>query len=612
MSDKPYDKGQVLKRLLDSAKTSREDWLKTGQEISRYGYSKDHEFEYTDFKGELFFKATVAKTAEYIETVGPALYQNNPDRRVTTAQWAPPEAHARNSLIQDLLNYTPKETDLSGHSRRCINDAITHGVGVAWTGYNPRKKIIQTVYDSVENLVLDPDAKCLEELNWGGRKRNKPKWWLLDRYKDIPGAKEALAAVKASKHDGGTTETVEFYELYFRVGLHHFCDGQAVERIQGEDGTAYPATTDAPKKYIVTDEGKIIAEMEWEAPLFLDDRWPFEILTFRDKPKTVWSASPLEPGLGFQKALNWIYSLYISKARFTTRTLLGLAKINGQSLDAEQIQKAIKGSQLEVIEFEMNGENVKLADLIQQFNFQTGVEEFERFVSIVERAFERATGLTELIATGETQRQLRSAAEAGLKDRNSRTRFDDMRVRVESWATQVARKEALMSRFLMTPEDIGGIFGEQAAQVWGALVPPMNLQAQALQATAQQMGMVDPAQQQAYIEQNLQDGVVYEQWLLETDFTIEAGSTRRQDIAQQQDAASEFVNQSFPALMQAGLIVPALAGMKAWGKINNMPQEFQDALEMGMQMAMAPPPMPMPGRGPMQPPQAAPSAPTGP
>jgi hypothetical protein len=603
VSDKPYDKGQVIKKLIEAAKKEREDWLKTGEEISKYAYSKDHDFEYADFRGDLFFKATVAKTAEYIETVGPALYQNNPDRRVSTADWAPPESHARNALIQDLLNYTPRETDLSGHSRRSINDAITHGVGVAWTGYNPRKKLIQSVYDSVENLLLDPDAKCLEELNWGGRKRTKPKWWLLDKY---PDAKDLIAGLRDETGGSGTSKQVDFYELYFRVGLHHFCDGQAVDKVKGPDGTDYPATSDAPKKYIVTGDGKLIAELDWEAPLFLDDKWPFEILTFRDKPKTVWSASPLETGLGFQKALNWIYSLYISKARFTTRTLLGLAKIRGEGLDAEQVRKAIQGTQLEVIEFEISGENVKLADFIQQFNFQTGVDEFERFVAIIERAFERATGLTELIATGQTQHQERSAAESQIKDRNSRTRFDDMRVRVESWATQLARKEAQMARFLMTPEDIAGIFGQQAGMVWGALVPPMNVQADALQQTAQRMGMTDPMQQQQYVQQNLQQGVVYQQWLLESDFTIEAGSTARRDIGQQQDSASEAMNQAVPALMQCGMIVPALTIMKAWAKINNMPEDVLSALNAGIQQATMPPPPPgmPPGVGPMQPPIA--------
>jgi hypothetical protein len=389
--------------------------------------------------------------------------------------------------------------------------------------------------------------------------------------------------------------------LYFRVGLHHFNkNGDPVDSMD-QDGKSIPVVSDAPKKYIVSEDGKLIAEMEWEAPLFMDDRWPFEILSFRNRPGTVWAPSPLETGLGFQKALNWIYSLYISKARFTTRSLFAVAKVNGQGLDAESIRQAIKGSPLEVLEIDINGENLKLGDFLQQLNFELGIEEMEKLVNMLERAFERQTGLTALVSMGETGHQFRSAQEAELKDRNSRTRFDDMRTRVEDWATKIARKEALMSRFLMTADDIAMIFGPGSAQVWGQLVPPMQMQAQSLGQAAQQMGMTDPVAIDGYIQQNLQEGVVFEQWLLESDFTIEAGSTRRRDISQMQDASKDFLNQSFPALMQAGLIVPALQGMAAWAKINNLPEEFIDSIEKAVQQASMPPPMPM-GAPPMAPP----------
>lgn len=611
--DDRAEKGKILKRLIESAKKSRSDWLEVGKEIAQYAYSKDHDFQYSDFKGDLFFKATVGKTAEYIETVGPALYQQNPDRRVKTAEWALPEAHMRNEIVQNLLNYTPSECDLSNHTRRVVDDAITFGVGVAWTGWNPRKRVVQTVYDSVENLILDPDAKYMEELNWGGRKRVKPKWWLLDRFQGDADATNALAEIKSDDSTDSGSKSVTFYEMYFRVGLHHFKNGEAVDTIDN-DGKPVPVISDSPKKFIVTEDGKLIKELEWEAPLFMDDRWPFEILSFRNRPGTVWAPSPLETGLGFQKALNWVYSLYISKARFTTRSLFAVAKINGQGLDAESLRQAIKGSPLEVLEIEVAGETTKLADYIQQLDFKLGIEEFQGLAEMLESAFERQTGLTALIAVGETGHQFRSAQEATLKDRNSRTRFDDMRSRVEDWSTKIARKEALMARFLMTADDIGNIFGPASAQVWGQLVPPMQVQGQALQKTAQMMGMTDPMEIDSYVTQNMQQGVVFEQWLLESDFSIEAGTTRRQDISQMQDASKDFMNQAFPALMQSGMIVPALSGMAAWAKLNNLPDEFIDAIKGAVQQAQMPPPMPMgpPGPPPGAPPGPPPPGPHGP
>jgi hypothetical protein len=576
-------KARTLLEMIESAKKARESFIDTGREIAEFAYAKEHTklHEAIGHKGNPFC-ATVAKTAEYLETVGPSLYQTNPDRRVISRPWASEEAKARNALMQDLLNYTSKETQLEDHSRRSINHALVYGAGVLWTGYNPKKRLVQSVWDSVENLLLDPDAGIPEEINWGARVRKKPKHWLRNRFKD---KQKEIAGIQLEQG-----EKVTLYEVYCKIGLHNFAKQDAP--MGGQD--------DAPRKYVVTDGGVILSEGEWEVPYFLDDKWPWELLYFRDGQgengkECVWPTSPLQPGLGFQKALDWIYTWYLTKASQTTGTLLALIRQNGQGIDLDAFRRAMATARTTgrgVLEIEVSGEMVDFQKFITEFNLSVGIDEFERFVGIVERAFERATGLTEFVSAGQTKQQFRSAAEAEIKDRNSRTRFEDMRARVEAWCARVARKEAQAARFLLEPEDVGRIFGPQAAQLWSVLVPPMDIQMAQGMEQAAAAGITDRTAAQMFAQEQVQPGVVFEEWLLETDFEIESGTTRAKNLQQQQDAAGEFATIAFPAMMSGGFVVPALEGLKAWASVKDMPTSFIQAMDNAIMMAQQPPPPP--------------------
>ena len=109
-------------------------------------------------------------------------------------------------------------------------------------------------------------------------------------------------------------------------------------------------------------------------------------------------------------------------------------------------------------------------------------------------------------------------------------------------------------------------------------------------------------------------GVIYHDWLLEADYTIEAGSTRRQDINQQIDASNEFMRQALPVLMSQAInpavMAAAMQSLASWAEVNQMPQKMQEALAMATQAALMPPPPPMPPLGatsggpPMPPPGA--------
>jgi hypothetical protein len=132
-------------------------------------------------------------------------------------------------------------------------------------------------------------------------------------------------------------------------------------------------------------------------------------------------------------------------------------------------------------------------------------------------------------------------------------------------------------------------------------MPPTAEVEQQLMQQYQQQG-VPPEQAammiQGEISQLEQNGVVYQNWLQEADYSIEAGSTRRQDINQQIDASNEFMRQALPVLMGPGQMNPqvmgaAMSSLAAWAKINQMPLDMQQALAMATQAVLTPPPPPM-------------------
>lgn len=72
--------------------------------------------------------------------------------------------------------------------------------------------------------------------------------------------------------------------------------------------------------------------------------------------------------------------------------------------------------------------------------------------------FEKRTGLQEILY-GRSRVAERSAEAISIKDRNSRARIDDKADMVEHWQNEIARKEALLARFLLDGDDIEKVIG---------------------------------------------------------------------------------------------------------------------------------------------------------
>lgn len=592
--------GKTLDRLIKAGEKDAEHWLKRGDEISRYCTSDDYDFLYQDFKGDLSLKARVNKASEFKQILGPYLYQNNPDATVTSEDHADSWARQRHGIEEKYADYAARHGGLAREMRRTVDHALIYGRSPLWCGFNARKGIVQHISDTVQNLVCDPDAKTVEEQNWQARKRIKPRWELAQRYpesKHIIGRLPVYAKPSKDKKERNSdpaSELVCYYEVWMGVGIGNYAPGLQMVQADGVQPNLA-----AKKKYCIAD-GKILHESDWEIPFFMIDEWPATYLDLLENPGCMYPVQPMEPGIGHLRNMNWLYTLFMAKYRLMSRTPFARMSVNGQAIPLEEMHKLIEGDQISILNVAVNG-NEEAADinkLFQRIDWGDPVPGFERAWAIAEKEFEKSTGLAEILYSGQTSTQLRTAAAANLIENNSKTRIDQMREIVAQFMSTIYRKTLFAARYLHGSEDIGTLFGQQAAALWGELGPPQQVaqeQAMRQQITQQmaQMGM-PPEQMDAMV--GPPQFVSMESWIREADRTVDGGSMRRIDHDAQLNNLNVALNQLGPAVVNlpgGGKFVAGLA--KEFAKVNRFSPELQAAAEniqteidLAQQMQMAP------------------------
>lgn len=525
-------KGKALQGLIESSNEEKKPFDEMGKKVAAFGHKAKQEdiFAGMDLQAKLWYRTTVSLTAQAIDLMAPYLYPSNPYRTGTVRKqrFAMPEAQqlaiARNQLMVDYLNYTPEETDLYGESIRAINQSMVHGAGLVWTGFDQRKGVVHSVYGNINELGIDPDVTSMDRAKWIYRKREKKRWELID---EIPGARNLIAAMLPTKNsksnNGKVNDLVEYYEVWMRVGLHRYIDGGLPE----VDERGMPIeVSDEPRKYIVTKEGKLLKETTWEAPLFVDNLWPCEMVSYVEDEDSVWPVSPLAAAMPFQESLNWLFIFYMTKMRFCSRSLFAIMDYGADGVGADNLDKLQMQDDLPFMKIRVDNDQLKIGDLFQQLDLNPGLENFEKAHAIIKREYQEHSGLYDILHYGEGETQDRSATTTEFKEKTAKTRINYRLDRVKKWQGRVARKEALVARFIHKPEEIDVILGPGSGEIWGQIMPPAQ-------------GPADPTH------------VDFKAWFLETDYTIEADSMRRNDHQTKVDSLKEAMNTVVPVQLQS-------------------------------------------------------------
>lgn len=558
---------------------------------------------------------TVNKVAEGVQLFGPTLYHRNPNRKVTPRELPEldmalfgdpndPMTQAtvlpmfqqinqmrladamRAQLLQGMLNYLPKATNLKEESRDMIDEAIIKGMGVLWSRVysepGTTRKLVGSEWDTVDNLLIDPDQEKIKDAKWVARRRLRPVWEVEIMYGLPPGTLKGnyeshthISAIENAGNEykrafGKTNDLLVYWEIWSRMGLGGLLRGinedaasadrfgQYVHLVVCE---SYNYPLNLPPS-IWENEQEMYRRAQWETPFWMDrsnnDPWPFTQLAFHKVPRKVWPMSHFRPALGELKFINWAYSFLASGIQKRSRDFIAGPKAAGEELKA----KILEGTDLEFLEIEnYMGKNIN--EVITFLQHPEMREDFITILQLVEKNFEKRTGLNELMY-GETPHQFRSAEEANIKNQNLSIRPDDMREKVEGVMTEVARKEAMMARWHFDGPDVAAVFGPVIANLWMQNV-----------ATADITTLIDCL-----------------------EYTIEAGSTRKKNRDKDIDDVNKATQSFLPGFLQfalsAGQVQPLNSLIELWGK----------AFEVDVSgMMVQPPPPPM---APGQPGQGAP------
>ncbi len=526
-------KGRVLKDLLDASSQERKDFESTGDEVMNYSHKADQEqaMKALGVQAELWFQMTVALTSQAVDLMCPYLYPANPYRcgHVRRKGFADPQqielSKARNGLMVEYLNYTPEECGLYEESVRAINESLPYGAGVLWTGFDEKKGLVTSAYDSIKNLYLDPDATSDKQSRFKIRKRQSVRWELMDQFPDKATQILKIKADSQRKSQmGKSNDLVSWYEAWFMVGLHRYADGKLSQTV-GEDGIPVQAT-DQPRKYFFTEDGLYLGEGKWECPLFLDNLWPCEMVSFIDDQDSIYPVSPLRAALPFQRALNWLFIFYMTKIRFCSRSIFAFLDDPAAEMGSDSKKMLEMFDDLPIVSIRADSSKTKLNDIFQQLNLDPGIENFERAHAILKREFQEHSGVYDILHYGESETQDRSATATNFKDKTSKTRINYRLDRVIKWQGRIARKEAMYARFIHTPEQIDVILGQGAGALWGQVMPPNASAANPL-------------------------AVDFRQWYLETDYSIEATSMRRHDVEAKIDGMQELMTRTAPEQLKS-------------------------------------------------------------
>jgi len=473
------------------------------------------------------FKVTIAKAFELVALYGPNLYWQNPARMVKPrkaigispelfgalgdpnammlfqiAQQSQMQRAAVNNVVSALLNawlnYTPAEQPgggLATHASQGITEALTKGRACLWPkpysmpGSN--RVITGCFYDSVDNLLIDPDSTSIHDARWISQTVTAPVWQVERDFQLPPGSLQGYGSYESASRQGEgsnwdpmtsldrrigkTFDLMTYQKIYSKGGVGgRLCGNsmvgpsltQAFDQVVGD--YAYiavapnvPFILNAPTQRLnMAFDSDVERMFRWPIPYWLDDKWPVTVLDFYTKPNNPWPIAPMAPGLGELTFINVMMSMLMNRIWHTTR-LIALGK---KSLPPD-FETTLKGG----------------GDFVYGKMDQTDdVDKDLRFVELppidinawkmVDEAmvlFDKRTGLSELLySMNPGGVASRSAEDAATKKQYASIRPEYMANQVSSWMTEAADMEKFCARWFVQPQDLQGFFGPVEQYLW--------------------------------------------------------------------------------------------------------------------------------------------------
>ena len=488
-------------------------------------------------------------------------------------------------ILESYLNFTPVELDLKRHARKVVNEAMIKGAGVFWTELvsidtsadmqTPPMKMVGSFYDTVDNLLIDPDFDNEEDSLWCARKCVRPIQEVAATYgvpeaelrKHLDGSETILKKEPRgrTKRKDSTNQLVTFYKVWSKTGMGDRFkdfdkDNKGVFDSLGKycylvicEGVEFPLNL--PPTIMdeeVDPESGLPPSMQtrvaWPIPFYADPNgWPFTMLAFHRKPGYAWPISHIKPAIGELRLLNWCFSFLATRIATSCETVVAIQKAADQTIKDQLLAPSEGGFKCIEIS-ELLGRSIN--DVVSVMQMPQVTKDLWDIISAILDQFAQRTGLSEL-AYGYTRSMFRSAAEAQIKNENISIRPDNMANELEDTMSQLARREALAARWLLEPDDVKPILGPLGTSAWVQMI-------------------------------SRRDIVSLTREFL---FRVEAGSSRKPNKATR-------VEQMQMSVQTLGPILSQLAGSGLVNPFNALMRDWADSLDIDASPYLLPPPAP--------------------
>lgn len=560
------------------------------------------------------FIMSVNKLAEVNQLYGPALYVRNPHVLVTPVKRPimgpefigdPNDPNVQMfyqqamqgfqmdhtlrtgaaGVLENYINWSQFELNKRRHARKWIQEAILKGMGVGWTElYQPpgmQFPMIGTFYDSVDNLLLDPDADLWDDMRYVIRRRRarqdevEQRFGLEEGQLDGKGRYESTERQSLGRQSRSYQhrkrmkqhcDIIEYYEVFSKIG---FGDRIAIDGTGGYKnkhvfdqfgdycylaivkGLDYPLNL--PPWDLEKEPQELFFQAQWPIPFWGGkDGWPMTELYFHDHPNCIYPTAHYKFARGEINFVNWSMSYLATKIATASTTIVAYMKAAD-----DEIKQALSKSEggYSHVEFS-EGLGKKINELIQFLNPPPLGGDHLTMTQLVENNADKRLGLNDMMYGGDDGRQMRSAKEAALRGQYAATRPEDFADKTEDALSRMAAKESFAMRWLLQRPDVEPVVGPIGGMIWEKLISTTDVEAV----------------------------------VREFDYRVEAGSTRKPNKSTMQDQANQAVQNLgqilFAWAQGTGNVEPFNNLMRYWGKA--MDYENIDS------MLLPPPPPPQP------------------
>jgi len=568
---------------------ARRAWKYLGHEYRPLIYEQSGEHEFPDEEQSRHEPIIVGKSQEFVALMLPYIHAKVPNRVVSPSR--PPltpelmaiagqarqavdlQDSTRAWLMQFWLNYISHEGyDLALEARTALPEALVKGACVVWHELTdgPYGLMPASFSDTIDSLFIDPDAEKMRDASFIIRRRRMSTWQIAERFDidpdELRGQFESSTqrSLDASRPQSSETGDVgEYYEIWSRMGVGHklidapqdMQDAKAALDTLGPHvylaimpGVDHPLNL--PEHIIESEDGdnELRERMSWPIAFYEEtsDPWPCSVLRFYPNSRDPWAQSPLANGLQCQIFLDRLYQFMMRRVRTSCRDIF----VCSDALEEGIVEAMESGENFSIVKASGNPglEMRKLIDILQ---FPPVNSDLWEVVRMVERQFERATGMTPLLSGAQPDSTPRSATDVRAREGHVTTRPDDFADMTEEWMSRIAAKEAQATRLYIPPPS--ELFGEPKAD------------------SPEQMG---PLSQLWAALVMTQDPVVAAS---ELSYSVEAGSGRRRNKQKQAaDAASMIQVLSQPYIQYGfttGNMAPFNGLIRMLGDANDIPVE---------------------------------------